>query len=88
MSRYQQTRELAANICRGLDGVLAVSGQPDLLLGPLRVATDLYREINNTAQDAMLEVMWLEGFGERVRARGQHVSNTLQGQQWLEVGRV
>lgn len=88
MSRYQQTRELAANICRGLDSVLSVTGQPDLLLGPLRVATDLYREINGNAQDAMLEVMWLEGFGERIRAKGQHVSNALQSQQWLEVGRV
>lgn len=88
MSRYQQTRDLGANICRGLDSVLAVTGQPDLLLGPLRVATDLYREINGTAQDAVLEVLWLESFGERIRARGQQVSNTLQRQQWLEVGKI
>lgn len=88
MTKYQQTREIAANICRGLDSVLSVTGQPDLVLGPLRVATDLYGEINEAAQDAILEAMWLEGFRERVRARGQQVSNALQGQQWLEVGRV
>jgi hypothetical protein len=88
LSRYQQTRELGANICRGLDAALAATRQPDLLLGPLRVATELYREINSTTHDAMLELMWLEGFGERIRAKGQHVTNTLQGLSWLEVGRV
>ena len=88
MSRYQQTRELGANICRGMDAVLAATGQPDLLLGPLRVATDLFREIDASSNDAMLEVIWLGGFGERIRAKGQLVTNIVQGQQWLEVGRV
>ena len=80
LSRYQQTRELGANICQGLDAALAATGQPDLLLGPLRVATDLYREINSASHDVLLEVMWLEGFGERIRAKGQDVTETLQRQ--------
>lgn len=86
-SRYQQTRELAANICRGLDAVLETTAEPDLLLGPLRIATDFFRNVNATTQDAMLETIWLEAFGDRLRAKGQMVSERLQGQRWSEISR-
>lgn len=84
-TRYQHGRELAANICRGLDSALEHTVQPDILLAPMTAALDLYREINATSQDGVLEIMWLEAFKGRLMGKGQHVANVLQGQKWTEV---
>lgn len=82
---YQQGRELAANICRGLDSTLNNTVQPDMLLAPMTVALDVYREINATSQDGVLELMWLEAFKGRLSAKGQHVASVIQSQRWMEV---
>lgn len=84
-TQYQHGRELAANICRGLDSALNNTVQPDMLLAPMTVALDLYREINATSQDGVLEIMWLEAFKGRLMGKGQHVANVVQGQKWMEV---
>ena len=86
-TQYQDGRELAANICRGLDAALNSTTQPDMLLAPMTVALDFYRDINATSQDGVLEILWLEAFKRRLAAKGQHIANVLQGQRWVEVAR-
>lgn len=86
-TQYQDGRELAANICRGLDAALNSTTQPDMLLAPMTVALDFYRDINATSQDGVLEILWLEAFKRRLGAKGQHIANVLQGQRWVEVAR-
>ncbi|PNY28229.1 D-lactate dehydrogenase, mitochondrial [Tolypocladium capitatum] len=86
-TQYQDGRELAANICRGLDAALNSTTQPDMLLAPMTVALDFYRDINAASQDGVLEILWLEAFKRRLAAKGQHIANVLQGQRWVEVAR-
>ncbi|POR37959.1 Putative D-lactate dehydrogenase, mitochondrial [Tolypocladium paradoxum] len=86
-TQYQDARELAANICRGLDAALNSTTQPDMLLAPMTVALDFYRGINAASQDGVLEILWLEAFKKRLAAKGQHIANVLQGQRWVEVAR-
>ena len=85
--QYQDGRELAANICRGLDAALSGTTQPDMLLAPMTVALDFYRDINATSQDGVLEILWLEAFKRRLAAKGQLIANVLQGQRWVKVAR-
>lgn len=88
VARYQQTRDLAANICRSLDATLEGTSQPDILVAPMTVALDLYREINATSsQDGLLEMMWLDAFRGRLVAKGQYVASVLQGNRWLELAK-
>jgi (R)-2-hydroxyglutarate---pyruvate transhydrogenase len=85
-SKYQQTREFADSICRGLDSALEGSTQPDILIAPLTIALDLYKEINATSsQDGLLEIMWLEAFRGRLIEKGQYVTSVVQGNRWVEV---
>lgn len=87
-ARYQQTRELAANICRSLDSTLEGNAQPDMLVAPMTVALDLYREINTSSpQDGLLEVMWIEAFKGRLIEKGQYVANVLQRNRWIELAK-
>lgn len=86
-TRYTQTRELAANVCRGLDAALAATAQPDMLVAPMTIALDLYRDVNATSQDGLLEILWLEGFRSRLVDKGQHVASVLQRNSWFEVAR-
>ncbi|KAF4466013.1 hypothetical protein FALBO_7129 [Fusarium albosuccineum] len=85
VSRYQHGRVFAADICRGLDSVLDNTVQPDMLIMPMTVAMDLYREINATSQDGLMEIMWLDNFRSRLIEKGQHVAGVLQRQKWVEV---
>lgn len=85
VSRYQHGRVFAADICRGLDSVLDNTVQPDMLITPMTVAIDLYREINATSQDGLMEIMWLDNFRSRLVGKGQHVVGVLQRQRWAEV---
>jgi hypothetical protein len=88
ITRYQQTRELAANICRSLDSTLEGTPQPDILVAPLTVALDLYREINTaSSQDGLLEIMWLEAFRGRLIGKGQYVATVIQGNRWAELAK-
>ncbi|KAF4979628.1 hypothetical protein FZEAL_4185 [Fusarium zealandicum] len=85
ISRYQQGRVFAADICRGLDSVLDSTVQPDMLVTPKTVAMELYRDINATSQDGLMEIMWLDNFRSRLVEKGQHVAGVLQRQKWAEV---
>ncbi|KAF4457577.1 D-lactate dehydrogenase (cytochrome) [Fusarium austroafricanum] len=85
IARYQHGRMFAADICRGLDSVLHETVQPDMLIMPMTVAMDLYRDINATSQDGLMEVMWIENFRSRLIEKGQHVAGVLQSQTWSEV---
>lgn len=85
VTRYQQSRLFAADICRGLDFVLESTSQPDMLVAPMTAAIDFYREINTASQDGLIELMWLDGFWSRLIIKGQSLANTLQGQRWKEV---
>ncbi|KAM5375891.1 hypothetical protein ACJZ2D_005681 [Fusarium nematophilum] len=85
ISRYQHGRVFAADICRGLDSVLDSTVQPDMLTTPMTVAMDLYREINATSQDGLMEIMWLDNFRSRLVEKGQYVAGVLQRQKWAEV---
>jgi hypothetical protein len=84
-TRYQVGQDLAANICRSLDYVLDNTIQPDLLLAPMTVALDLYKEVHSLAQDGLLEMIWLEAFKDRLTEKGQQIANTLQAQRWIEL---
>ena len=88
-ARYtQQPRELAANVCRGLDAALVATAQPDMLVAPMTVALDVYRDVNAaTSQDGLLEILWLEGFRDRLVEKGQHVASVLQANSWFEIAR-
>jgi hypothetical protein len=83
--QYQHQRELAASICQGLDSALDNTAQPDMLLGPMTVALDFYRNMNSASPDGLLEMMWLESFRSRLIAKGQYVANVLQSQKWTEI---
>lgn len=84
-AQYQDGRGLAANICRGLDAALDGTTQPDMLLAPMTVAADFYRDINAASQEGLLEMLWLESFKKRLAAKGQHVATVLQAQRWVEL---
>ncbi|PTB59474.1 hypothetical protein M431DRAFT_2073 [Trichoderma harzianum CBS 226.95] len=86
-AHYQDGRELAANICRGLDSALNSTVQPDLLLGPMTVAMDFYRDVNAASQDGVLEILWLDGFKKRLWAKAQAVTSVLQAHKWSEVAK-
>lgn len=86
-TRFQQTRELAANICRGLDSALETTVQPDMLVPPMTFALDLYRDLNATSQDGLLEILWLEAFRGRLAEKGQHVASVLQRSNWRDLAR-
>ncbi|KAH7267405.1 uncharacterized protein BKA55DRAFT_589817 [Fusarium redolens] len=85
ITRYQHGRMFAADICRGLDSVLHDTVQPDMLIMPMTVAMDLYREINSASQDGLMEIMWIDNFRSRLIEKGQHVAGVLQSQTWSEV---
>lgn len=88
LPKYQQTHELAANVCRGLDSVLEQTVQPDILIAPMTMALELYKEINAVSRDCTLEILWLEAFRERLAEKGSYVVSVVQGQTWHEVGRL
>lgn len=68
-----KAREIASNVCRGLDAALALSTQPDLLAFPVHVVDTLYRGLNVVTQngEGTLELLWLDGFRSRMMLRGQ-----------------
>lgn len=85
--RYMQTRELAASVCRGLDAALAATAQPDVLVAPMTMALDQYRDLNGMSQDGLLEILWLEAFRSRLVEKGQHLATVLQNKSWFEIAR-
>ncbi|OLN85805.1 Transcriptional regulatory protein moc3-like protein 10 [Colletotrichum chlorophyti] len=87
LARYQQRREFAARICRALDFSLSTTVQPDLLMAPLAVALNFYREINTSSTDGELEIMWCENFKLRLASKGQDIANVLQSRAWVDIGK-
>lgn len=83
--RYCDGRELAGKIHRGLDSALNCTSQPDMLVAPMTVALDFYRDLQMTSHDGIFEAMDLELFRSRLIERGQQVANGLQGQIWDEL---
>ncbi|QPC64764.1 hypothetical protein HYE67_006995 [Fusarium culmorum] len=85
ITQYQHGCLFAADICRGLDSVLHETDQPDMLILPMKVAMDFYKNIHETSQDGLMEIMWIENFRSRLAEKGQHVAGVLQSQKWSEV---
>ncbi|KAH8894949.1 hypothetical protein GQ53DRAFT_839333 [Thozetella sp. PMI_491] len=78
----KEVRELAANVCRSLDYALNATVQPDMLVTPLFVVEEFYREINSASGDGQLELMWCEAFRHRLAAKGQDIADVVQGRGW------
>lgn len=81
-------REIATNICRGLDFALNTTTQPDMLALPVQVAETFYRGLNVVAAetgDGALELMWLGGFRGRMVMRGQDVAYMAMGRSWKDL---
>ena len=85
MEQSRNGRDLASSICRGLDSALSFTAQPDMLVAPMTVALNFYRDLQVTSQDGILESLWLEAFKARLIGKGQEVANTLQDQSWIQV---
>ncbi|CAG1959928.1 unnamed protein product [Fusarium graminearum] len=85
ITQYKHGCLFAADICRGLDSVLHETDQPDMLILPMKVAMDFYKDIHATSQDGLMEIMWIENFRSRLAEKGQHVAGVLQSQKWSEV---
>jgi hypothetical protein len=86
-TKYQQIRGLASNICRSLDSALSMTTQPDLLVTPLTVVSDYYKEIITSSGDGELEVLWCDNFRQRLLSRGQNIVDVIQNKTWVDVGR-
>ena len=82
----KEVREVAANVCRGLDFALTTTVQPDLLAFPLHVIEDFYREINSSSGDGALEIMWCEAFRSRLTSKGQDIADAVQSLRWTDLG--
>ena len=80
----KEVRELAANVCRGLDYALASTVQPDLLTAPLFVVESFYRQINAASGDGALELLWCEAFRGRLTAKGQYLAEVVQTRGWSD----
>lgn len=87
LGRYQQRREFASRICRALDFALSTTVQPDMLVAPLAVAMEFYREINASSRDGELEIMWCENFRLRLTSKGHDIANVLQSRSWADIAR-
>ncbi|KAK1726965.1 hypothetical protein CaCOL14_006544 [Colletotrichum acutatum] len=87
LGRYQQRREFASRICRALDFALSTTVQPDMLVAPLAVAMEFYREINASSRDGELEIMWCDNFRLRLTSKGHDIANVLQSRSWADIAR-
>ncbi|KAK4106830.1 hypothetical protein N658DRAFT_512576 [Parathielavia hyrcaniae] len=88
-----RTREVSGNVCRAMDFLLAEGCvQPDLMWHMFRVVENLFREIGGMGMDMGLvvghggfELMWCEGFRERLVARGRKMREVVLGRRWVGV---
>ncbi|KAM0276749.1 hypothetical protein ACHAQH_006398 [Verticillium albo-atrum] len=85
--RYRRPRDYAARICRGLEFAVGAGVQVDALVAPLAVAQGVFREISAVSRDGELELLWCEGFRERLVSEGQRVAQGVMNQRWVELGR-
>ncbi|KJR82369.1 uncharacterized protein SPSK_03074 [Sporothrix schenckii 1099-18] len=82
----KEVRELAGNVCRGLDFALSTTLQPDLLSAPLFVVESFYHKMNATSGDGALELLWCESFRSRLAGKGQYIADVIQNRRWVDVG--
>ncbi|EOO02220.1 putative c6 zinc finger domain-containing protein [Phaeoacremonium minimum UCRPA7] len=82
---HKEVREMAANVCRGLDFALSTTVQPDMLVVPVYVVEQFYGAINISTGDGALELMWLEAFKMRLTAKGQDIADVIQSRNWFEL---
>ncbi|KAK3985518.1 hypothetical protein QBC44DRAFT_155685 [Cladorrhinum sp. PSN332] len=95
----KEVREVAGNVCRGLDWALGGGAQPDLLSWVVEVVRNFYgglgmesMGINNIGDmgmgmghvDGALELGWCEGFRARLVARGREVQDVVMGRRWVD----
>ena len=85
--RHQQGHVLAASICRGLKSVLRLTTQPDILLPPMEVALEFYRDLSTASPDGFLETIWLDDFREELVVKGQHIAGSVQGYAWQPIAK-
>ncbi|ROV98923.1 hypothetical protein VSDG_03840 [Cytospora chrysosperma] len=78
-------REVAANVCRALDYVLATTTQPDMLAFPVQVVETFYGALSVQAGDGALELMWLASFRGRMAMRGQGLAELVNGRVWTDL---
>lgn len=86
-AKYHQVRDLASNICRSLDFALSVTVQPDMLVAPLTVVQEFYKDLNSTSGDSELEILWCENFKSRLISKGQDIADVIQSKKWVDIGR-
>jgi hypothetical protein len=87
LAKYQQLRELASRVCRSLDFALDITVQPDMLVAPLTVVHEFYKEINASSRDGELEIVWCENFRSRLISKGQSIAEVIQGRMWADLGK-
>ncbi|KAK4169333.1 hypothetical protein QBC43DRAFT_60518 [Cladorrhinum sp. PSN259] len=95
----KEVREMAGNVCRGLDYALGGVTQPDLLGWVLEVVRGFYEGLGMESMgvgmnmgmgmgqvDGALELGWCEGFRARLVARGREVQDVVMARRWVEYG--
>ena len=80
-------RQLASQICQALDFALRRTAQPDLLVAPLVAVERLYAGVEEAEGRKTLELVWCEGFRDRLGVRGEYLAGLLRGRKWAELGR-
>lgn len=80
-----KVREMAVNVCRGLDHALAVTTQPDALVFPVKVVETFYAGLANQTGDAALELMWLGAFRERMASRARDIAGVMMEKDWVDL---
>ncbi|KAK4123595.1 hypothetical protein N657DRAFT_633843 [Parathielavia appendiculata] len=88
-----KTREVAGNVCRAMEFLLAETCvQPDLMLHMLLVVERFFRENGDMGMnmglvivDGGLELMWCEGFRARLVARAREMQAVGPGRRWVDL---
>lgn len=80
-----KVREMAVNVCRALDNLLAGTTQPDTLAFPVKVVETFYAGLVNQTGDGALEMMWLGAFRERMASRGQEIAGVMMTRDWMDL---
>lgn len=80
-----KVREMAVNVCRGLDYALAVTTQPDALVFPVKVVETFYAGLANQTGDGTLELMWLGTFRERMASRARGIAGAMMEKDWVDL---
>ncbi|KAK4180016.1 hypothetical protein QBC36DRAFT_307651 [Triangularia setosa] len=93
----KETRQVADNVCRGGDWLLAGAAQPDLISWVVEAVSGFYAELpTGTALagwdegvgvaggDGRLEMGWIQGFRGRLQQRGRDIGEVIGGRGWVD----